>query len=314
MSVMQSARSFTERERKTAKLTIFLLCLLIAVVVFWHYGDPLLRSRLIKQSDGLLAIELYGIGSAFVLLGVLVSICPPKTMRWKLASLAAFPLVFYVGFLVTSEQARRASKSSLDAENARTEDAKNKVIYDADVKRLEAKIDDTRDTIAIFAKNSPDSARWNALASDIDKIRLSPPVSQTLVISPVSSGNLRERATDLSKEILDDLYLRGDPSVRPAMSGKSVIPRIGEMPTDVKKMPMWNTWLSEHFKSRQRDRVVAIMKEFSELHLKDERLDQIMASDGMWTKDVDYSRSLRIDDIEDVARILQAFADEIKEK
>lgn len=237
---------------------IYSFCGLVVTLAFWRYGHPHLRALVSRQADTRLALILYLIGGLFALMGLIVSIKPPGPIRWKITSVMVFLSIAYIGFLVVNEQGIRTAEAAKEA-------AVNKRKYDDDVERLENKIDDTQGTIAIFAKNSPDPARWNALLSEVNKVGTALP---TLIIPPASSGNLKERALSLVSE------LNGFVAYRQNFLQKRYAKEVkhGES-----RWPIYKSWdgsTSGMYRQLYEQRVIGIVSELAALHLRDQRLDE----------------------------------------
>jgi hypothetical protein len=129
---------------------------------------------------------------------------------------------------------------------------------------------------------------------------------------------LKERALTLS-EILNDLHRHGWTVSSPY---KPFPPeKVSPIPTDKKGRERWAQSRSEYFKSHFLQRVFDIRIEFSQLHMRDEILDDFFKSLGINSQD-DINRQRAPDqrvnilpvEIEEVATRLQVLADQIKEE
>jgi len=93
------------------------------------------------------------------------------------------------------------------------------------------------------------------------------------IIQLPSIGNLKERAIDLSNEIMwECLTRRGWRKWQTDPNNHN--PFILTMPEDKEGMLKWNISASNRFRARYLKRVADIRKEFADLHLRDEQLDQ----------------------------------------
>lgn len=108
-------------------------------------------------------------------------------------------------------------------------------------------------------------------------------VPPTVVMQLPSVGNLRQRSIDLSQKIMEELYRNGWEQ-RP---GKKIIywpenfSKIPHMPTTQKDNEQWVENRSAFFKFRFLERVIEIRNEFSQLHIRDENLDDFLKYQGM---------------------------------
>ena len=100
----------------------------------------------------------------------------------------------------------------------------------------------------------------------------SPPSSQIIMQTPM--GNLKQRATDLSKEIIEELNKKGEfsPEVKFMNFGSYPIP------DKAKDRREWTLLKTSHFKMRFLKKVLDIQKEFAQLHLQDELLNESLES------------------------------------
>ncbi|HZL66429.1 MAG TPA: TIGR04086 family membrane protein [Candidatus Limnocylindrales bacterium] len=253
------------QERPRLAITLIISVVVFAILAFCRFGHPHLQPLVSKQTDSRLALILYLVGGLFVLMGGIVSVKPPKKTGWKIISFMVFLFLFYAGFLVTNEQGARLAKVAQDAQNTRNEDKQAKDKYDGDVRELQSNILAIYIAIATIAKNSPDSTKWNALLSEIDKVKT--PASTTVVIPPVSSGNLKERTLSLANElngfvayrrnVLEDRYAR---EVKPGEN----------------RWPVYKSWdesTSGWYRQRYEQQVLSIVPELAAIHLRDQRLD-----------------------------------------
>ena len=97
----------------------------------------------------------------------------------------------------------------------------------------------------------------------------------TIIQQAPSYGNLKGRAISLSDEIMEDhLHIHG--WKRP--SGKGLI---GNMPTTGEEVTKLTKSRSSYFRFRFYENVLDIRNEFSQLHLRDERLDDFFKYQGM---------------------------------
>lgn len=125
-------------------------------------------------------VWLYVIGAAFVLMGCIVSVYPPKSRPWQAVSVACFFLIFYFGYLVTTEQAKRAQNASDQVQKAQQE-AKDKET------EVNGKLDGVLLAIESIAKGSQSSPKWDNLVSQLRAMQSAPASSST---SPTFSSNL----------------------------------------------------------------------------------------------------------------------------
>lgn len=118
-------------------------------------------------SDSFLAVAVYLLGAAFVLLGCYVSVLPPKSSGWRIGSAVVFLTLAVMGFVVTKEQARRSAKAAEEAATASKVDSTNKMQYDKDVTSLRGELHGTHDAIEALARGSG-NPKWGQLLSRLD--------------------------------------------------------------------------------------------------------------------------------------------------
>jgi hypothetical protein len=112
--------------------------------------------------------------------------------------------------------------------------------------------------------------------------RPSPPASvptrPAVQLAP-TFGNLKERTLALSQEIMEDLSRHGWREKQPVdrRSPNFHMPDV----TDIEGLQKWIQTRSIHFRFRFLNRVIDLRNEFSQLHLRDERLDRFIESEGM---------------------------------
>ncbi len=107
---------------------------------------------------------------------------------------------------------------------------------------------------------------------NINQQQLEPtkPITQNIIIQPPGAGNLKQRANELSKEILIDLYEHG----WPLMTAPSNRPRLQDgMPKDPNESPKWAERRTRAFMFCYFNKVIIIRDEFAMLHIREQRLD-----------------------------------------
>lgn len=151
------------------------------------------------------------------------------------------------------------------------------------------------------------------------------PTQTTKIVEVPSVGNLKERAIELSHEIMEDLYVHGWPMMRHEhrMVFKD-LPHLTEMPPieDMKRSTIWHESRSGYFRFRFLARVRDLRDEFSQLHLRDRRLDDFFKTDAMITeannrlraagqRDLPSERVLLPQEIEEIAECLIRLASQL---
>jgi hypothetical protein len=122
-------------------------------------------------------------------------------------------------------------------------------------------------TPSLEAKASPSPVKRTATTP-------SPIPRPTITIQLPAMGNIKQRAINLSNEIMDDLFRHGWRSIdhEPPPSYAYARP----MPTDPTAFNTWMLTRSAHFEFRYLPKVIELRNEFSELHLRDDRLDAFL--------------------------------------
>jgi hypothetical protein len=93
-------------------------------------------------------------------------------------------------------------------------------------------------------------------------------------------GNLDERATALSEEILGYLCDRGWPDSRRCIAGPATV-AMGKTSQEVQE---WTREVSNYFRSEYLQQVVDIRNEFSQFHIEDKELDELLQGDFATTQ------------------------------
>jgi len=92
-------------------------------------------------------------------------------------------------------------------------------------------------------------------------------------------GNLKQRAIDLSEDIMEDLYMHGwkqySEEDRKKMGGMNL------MPNDPESASKWTESRSGYFRWKFIKQALEIRNEFAQLHLRDQRLDDFFKYQGM---------------------------------
>jgi len=140
-------------------------------------------------------------------------------------------------------------------------------------------------------------------------------VSKAAILAQPTS-DLRQRALNLSEEIVTDLHRHG---WTVSIPHKPFPPQIiSPIPTDKKGRQHWARSRSDYFRSRFLQRVFDIRKEFSQLHIRDSVLDDFFRSLDV-ARQEDIKRQSNPDqradiilpvEIEEVAMRLQVLADQ----
>lgn len=102
----------------------------------------------------------------------------------------------------------------------------------------------------------------------------------TIIETAPVFGNLHDRATALSDEIMEDLYMHGWKNGG-GKSGGQGLPRGMQMPTDAAGIQNWTRSRAAYFRFRFFERVLDLRNEFAQLHLRDQRLDDFFKYQGM---------------------------------
>ena len=129
------------------------------------------------------------------------------------------------------------------------------------------------------------------------------------------AGNLKQRAYDLSDEILWDLYRHGWPQSHKLRTEKKWPPYIGPMPeTEKEGLSKWMKSRSGYFKFRFLQDVININNEFAEMHIKDPHLDSFLYPKSLIIIGMDpkHGRLILSQEIEEIALSLRNMADQIK--
>jgi hypothetical protein len=102
------------------------------------------------------------------------------------------------------------------------------------------------------------------------------PVSSTTIIQKVDlTGNLKQRAINLSNEIMQDLFNHGWPGgfYIKKDSSNSTFGLNAKMPTNPKQNQGWIVERSSYFRWKFDKEIRELKNEFSQLHLRDKELD-----------------------------------------
>jgi hypothetical protein len=110
------------------------------------------------------------------------------------------------------------------------------------------------------------------VANEVVK-RLPPPATQP------PFGNLRDRANTLADEIMQDLYRHGWKGRKP-QADQAAMP-VMPMPAAPEERQQWTRSRSQFFRFRFFPAVLDIRNEFTQLHLRDQRLDDFLKYQGM---------------------------------
>lgn len=137
------------------------------------------------------------------------------------------------------------------------------------------------------------------------------------VLSVPAVGNLRQRAIELSNEIMEDLHLHGWRVRPPKQQGASKhLPVTSRMPTTGEEWKEWSESRSMYFRFRFLARVRSLRDELSQLHLRDRRLDDFLArEDGGGSlaakRRLEQQGSIPPLEIEEIAEILKRLASQL---
>ena len=156
----------------------------------------------------------------------------------------------------------------------------------------------------------------------VSKQKIAPTVPPIVIQAPLV-GNIKQRSIDLSNEIMEDLYRNGWP--QRAWSKLQRTPEvsvISRTPTTAVDSKQWMKIRSSFFRWKFIKRILEIRNEFSQLHLRDQGLDDFFNYQGM-IEDTNKQLSMtgqpqRIDNfilpqqIESVAESLVALAEQVK--
>lgn len=98
----------------------------------------------------------------------------------------------------------------------------------------------------------------------------------TIIQTAPTFGNIKERAVELSKDIMDDLCLHGwNPG---AGAPPCQVPVMVKMPTQIDERIAWGQTRCWYFRNNFQDRVVKIHNEFADLHLEDNELNEFVGN------------------------------------
>ena len=148
-----------------------------------------------------------------------------------------------------------------------------------------------------------------------------------IIVQLPSTGNLKQRAIVLSKEIMAELYRHGWRQPPLAQGQKEDRePFIQQMPTNSDGTMQWVKSRSNYFKFRFFERALNLRNEFAQLHLRDQRIDDFFKYQGLiqdtYNKLDEFKLPPQIDlpdepailpqQIEEVAEYLKRLAEQVK--
>lgn len=243
----------------------------LIVMVAICFGLPMLKSQILHCSDSELTLWLYVVGALFALVGCFVGIYPPKSWELKTFNVIVFLLIFFVGYLVTNEQGKRAQAASDKAEQAQREDANNKVLYDRDLAEVRGKLSGIELMVKSVSKGSADSAKWQNILYALHTVQ--PTISD--------SGNLKKRVSDLADQVLRNLYRRGwragTPEANEELQGQPLVDHYPHGGTQA-DYDDWSKRCVQFFEIMQLKDVRAVVNEMAQLHIRDTELDETLNS------------------------------------
>jgi hypothetical protein len=134
--------------------------------------------------------------------------------------------------------------------------------------------------------------------------------TETIIQTGPILGNLAERATALAEDVMRDPYMHGWTGFTSPWTPLSDIPVLQKYPLiktqeDLPRRIAWEQQRSVIFRHRSLGRVRSIRDEFSQFHIRNDRLDRILRNEEMLGVDPDNNPinpvNIRVEDIQEVA-------------